>query len=378
MAGYYLQKKDYEVEIFEATRQAGGRCRSYFEPSVKDVIDNGNHLVIGANASILDLIGELGLFSKFNKFSGKFWFYNNERGLFFHSSMLFSAFPLSEKLKFIAKVFLPKDVSVEKHFYDCGSFYENRIKTICTSIMNTEPKIADARMFCRVMRKIILRPFGGLRYYYPKNNWDDALITPLSKKLNIHYNMPLKSMLLEESRAKSLIFDDKIVKVDEDDVVIMATPLNIANQILKLRIEEKYSSILNIHFRVKDHGIPPGIYGFNNPYVDWIFIKKDVFSITKSAANETTASDEEIIYNAWELCKKISPGLAPCREYKFINEKRATFSAEHDFIYFRPGFETHYKNVFLTGDYVQNELPATIEGAVLNSKKLVKKLADKT
>ena len=37
------------VELIEARRQAGGRCRSYFDPALEQVIDNGNHLVLSGN-----------------------------------------------------------------------------------------------------------------------------------------------------------------------------------------------------------------------------------------------------------------------------------------------------------------------------------------
>ena len=51
------------VALHEAARMAGGRCRSYYDPSLDLVIDNGNHLLLSGNAAALDYarrIGSLG------------------------------------------------------------------------------------------------------------------------------------------------------------------------------------------------------------------------------------------------------------------------------------------------------------------------------
>ena len=48
------------VAVYEATGQAGGRCRSYHDPALDMMIDNGNHLVLSGNRAALgylDLIG---------------------------------------------------------------------------------------------------------------------------------------------------------------------------------------------------------------------------------------------------------------------------------------------------------------------------------
>src|SRR5262249_60935994 len=51
------------VVVHEAAGQAGGRCRSYHDPALDMVIDNGNHLLLSANhaaRSYLETIGAEG------------------------------------------------------------------------------------------------------------------------------------------------------------------------------------------------------------------------------------------------------------------------------------------------------------------------------
>jgi uncharacterized protein with NAD-binding domain and iron-sulfur cluster len=45
-AAVALAEKGAAVTLYEAAPQAGGRCRSYFDPTLGQIIDNGNHLVL--------------------------------------------------------------------------------------------------------------------------------------------------------------------------------------------------------------------------------------------------------------------------------------------------------------------------------------------
>src|ERR1700756_1283263 len=48
-AAVRLANANFKVHIHEATQQAGGRCRSYFDAATNLTIDNGNHLLLSGN-----------------------------------------------------------------------------------------------------------------------------------------------------------------------------------------------------------------------------------------------------------------------------------------------------------------------------------------
>src|SRR5262249_37526079 len=48
------------VIVSEAAGQAGGRCRSYHDPQLDTVIDNGNHLLLSANHAALGFLETIG------------------------------------------------------------------------------------------------------------------------------------------------------------------------------------------------------------------------------------------------------------------------------------------------------------------------------
>src|SRR3954471_13399844 len=55
-----LAARGVAVELFEAGPQAGGRCRSYFDPVLGAVIDNGNHLVLSGNRAVMAYLARIG------------------------------------------------------------------------------------------------------------------------------------------------------------------------------------------------------------------------------------------------------------------------------------------------------------------------------
>src|ERR1700742_4326939 len=48
-AAVRLANAGHRVHVHEATQQAGGRCRSYFDAATNLTIDNGNHLLLSGN-----------------------------------------------------------------------------------------------------------------------------------------------------------------------------------------------------------------------------------------------------------------------------------------------------------------------------------------
>ena len=48
------------MQVHEATQQAGGRCRSYFDAATNLTIDNGNHLLLSGNRHALAYARSIG------------------------------------------------------------------------------------------------------------------------------------------------------------------------------------------------------------------------------------------------------------------------------------------------------------------------------
>ncbi|MGN6356771.1 MAG: NAD(P)-binding protein, partial [Novosphingobium sp.] len=53
-AAVALREAGVEVTLSDSAAQAGGRCRSYRDPALGLIIDNGNHLVLAGNGAVAD------------------------------------------------------------------------------------------------------------------------------------------------------------------------------------------------------------------------------------------------------------------------------------------------------------------------------------
>src|SRR3979490_2259653 len=59
-AAVRLANANYRVHVHEATQQAGGRCRSYFDAATNLTIDNGNHLLLSGNRHAIGYARSIG------------------------------------------------------------------------------------------------------------------------------------------------------------------------------------------------------------------------------------------------------------------------------------------------------------------------------
>ena len=59
-AAVRLVDAGFTVIVHEAASFAGGRCRSYLDPTLGLVIDNGNHLLLSGNREALDYLDRIG------------------------------------------------------------------------------------------------------------------------------------------------------------------------------------------------------------------------------------------------------------------------------------------------------------------------------
>ena len=59
-AAVRLASNGWQIHVHEATQNAGGRCRSYFDSATDLTIDNGNHLVLSGNRHALAYARSIG------------------------------------------------------------------------------------------------------------------------------------------------------------------------------------------------------------------------------------------------------------------------------------------------------------------------------
>ena len=348
-----LQKKNRKITLYEASSLCGGRCRSYKEKDFNCLLDNGNHLIIKAYKNTFNYLNKI----KANKelLSNKKTFYPF---VDIKKTEEWSVKPYSFILPWwlLINSHRPAKISFMDFIKSFKILFAKKNETVSQLFLKNDP----------------LKPFVAII------SLSDSLINPAIKKIlneggQIKCNKRLKKIIFENNFADEMIFNNEKVRIAKDEFVVLAVTPNVASKILpNLKVPKKTNCILNIHFKLnKKHKkikLPENSFfvGVINGTVDWIFKKKNILSITISAANFLNKFDNNKISEiVWSDVKKtFNLGNIEKPKYKIIREKMATFVQSPKEIYKKPKMHTKYKNICLAGDWIDTGLPATIEGAI--------------
>lgn len=71
-AAWRLKTQGHQVSVFEASRHIGGRARRIHSPNLGRDTDNGQHIMLGAYAVILGLMGKLA-WTKLPVWNARIW-----------------------------------------------------------------------------------------------------------------------------------------------------------------------------------------------------------------------------------------------------------------------------------------------------------------
>ena len=385
-------KKKQNIILYESTSLFGGRCRSYNDKDFKCSLDNGNHLIIKAYKNTFRYLKEIGSTNtlKYNentfypfvdiKYS-KSWevkpYSNFIPWWIFFSSYRPDNISFLDFIKSFKLAFSKKNQRVSDIINENSLIYKRFWKPFTIAVLNTHPKEASAKLLWKIIIKTLFLGNNPLQPFVVKKSLNESLIKPGIKKIlkyggKIKTNYRLKKINFKNNFAKEIIFQNKSVILNEEDIVILTVPPNILNKILpNITTPKKNNCILNIHFKLNKNItiiLPKNSFflGVIGGLTDWIFKKENVLSITISAANNLNMySNEKISKMIWKEIKqifKIQKNYIP--KYKIIREKTATFLQSPEEIFKKPKMHTKYSNIFLAGDWIDNGLPATIEGAI--------------
>ncbi len=379
-AAYHAAKAgQWKVHLYEASPQAGGRCRSYFDEKLQTQLDNGNHILLGANSHALALIDTLGMRDHFRKGTG-FHFRDSQTGRTWeiHSLWDLPFMQRKDRIALLRLLFLSKKSTTVSSYFAATPFYRYIITPLCISALNTEPERASAKLFAKLLKKLWLNRAQAHYYYWPLLNWGHSLITPLVNRLtemgvSIHYETPLKHFDATEEHITHLHFAEQCVDIQEGDAAIFALSLPALHHVMPLlHLPQEHEGIINGHFlHSLGQDYEGKAVGLTGSTADWVFCKPHVVSTTTSASSRIKSEDSaELAASLWEdVCTALELGEEAAHiipPYRIIHEKRATFAATPENCALRPKAQTAYNNLFFAGDCTANGLPATIEGAVLS------------
>lgn len=367
-----LADSGMRVCLYESTAQAGGRCRSYDDPILGRTIDNGNHLIVGANQHAHAFIEQIGAQDELISPGTVYPFIDLKFGKKWSLKPPFfvPALPMREYMRFMKLCTSGRKRRLTMCINPKSDLYRFFVEPLCVSALNTQPDDASSVEFRKFMMKTVMKGAKAMKPYVPRANWQQSLIDPALKRLKsydmtAYYQHSIKSISTEDDRATSLSFTRTNVEIGDSDAVILATPALVTGKLLDMDVPDEFNAIINGHF-IYDHGQPEGSFmGTIGGMAHWIFFKDGVISTTTSAANDYLDKEVDDIANTlWaNICTALNIN-AELPTHRIVTEKRATFSCCPDQLLKRPRTNSRLKNLFLAGDYTATGLPATIDGAV--------------
>ncbi len=380
------------VALHEAAPHAGGRCRSFYEPALGRHIDNGNHLMLGANHALMDYLDAIGardrlisapevIFPYVELPSGKRWTLRPNAGPLpwwllapgrrvpdSRPADYFSAF----RLKGAAADATVADV------FDTGTpFFKRFWEPLMVAVLNTEVEAASARLMWPVINLTFGRGAESCRAFVARDGLSASFVDPAVEWLGARGCAPkfgsrLRAIRFDGGRAAGLDFGAHQIDLEAGDCVALAVPPARAAELLPgLVAPETSRAIVNANYRVDEPLSLPGgspLLGVIGGVAQWIFLRGDVVSVTVSAADAMLdESADDIAALLWaDVAKAFDLGAAPLPPHRIVKERRATFAQTPAEVARRPGPRTDYGNLFLAGDWTDTGLPATLEGAVLS------------
>jgi len=386
-AAVRLANADYKVHLHEATQQAGGRCRSYFDAATNLTIDNGNHLLLSGNRHALAYAKSIGTeaglvgprtaqFPFVDLTTGQRWLLDlgdNRLPLWlFDESRRVPDTAVRDYLGLMPLVWAGQDTLVGDVIRCDGTLYQRLVQPLLLAALNVDPPLGSAGLAGAIVRETLLAGGQACRPLIARDGLSAVLVEPAVKLLRekgaaVHFGRELRGFDMAADRVGALQFggDDRVT-VGPDDAVVMAVPARPAASLLPgLKAPTKFRAIVNAHFRFDPPRDMPPILGVIGGLVEWLFAFPQRLSITISNGDRLIETPrEELAQALWrDVCKAggVSGELPP---WQIVRERRATFEATPEQNALRPGAATGLKNLFLAGDWTDTGLPATIEGSV--------------
>ncbi len=392
-----LSSRGINVTVFETAHQLGGRARSVHWKGL--ILDNGQHILLGAYHQTLQLMKKIGLNAEesllrqslnlnmhhainlksykslpapFNLLMGLL----SCKGL--NWSERYSAIRFLIQLKQI-NFKLDEDIPLNellKRFEQPNNLIRYLWEPLCLAALNTPITSASSQIYLNVLKDSFNQKKTDSDLLLPRNDLSSLLAEPLADFIRAHQGeIKLNSHV---KQLEKINHDFSVNGSNFTHVILALAPFRLAEMteplgeivatdlVTKFTYEPIYTLYLQYPHDVK---LPQVMIGLTQTMSQWVFDRgqlngqKGLLAVIISAKGEHQKLTHEALANQVIVeLKTAFPNLPSPKWHKVIAEKRATFACTANLK--RPQQKTTIQNLYLAGDYTEGNYPATIEGAV--------------
>lgn len=420
-AAAHLSRTGFRVTLIEKNPQPGGRCLSFPDPVTGDLLDNGQHLLMGCYRETLSLLNLLGTGDRLRALPPQLnWLEPGGNlhtlptaGLIYPFSLLFGwarlglfrwadRWAIGRALLAIWR--LDESSLAAMHRQSCASWLQDQRQTpaaierfwkpLIVSSLNEEPSRAAADLLAIVVQKALLSGQDANRFLLPESSLLELFHPEIENLVqsaggSVLLKTPVRKIFMEHGLVSAMkTSGEETISADFYVLalppwalydLLAASPLEGLEGVRSLAESHRSSPIVTVYFWLKNRVWTESLTALLDSPIDWVFdlpVKEEAeyrqrLSVVISAARDWIDREpKEILKMTVSELSRYRPGidLQAVAHGRVVKDRRATVSLGPRSNLQRPEPETGCPNLFLAGDWIATGLPATIEGAVLSGR----------
>ena len=378
-AAVTLAGRGAQVTVFESGPVPGGRARRI--TSQGQTMDNGQHILVGAYATLFSLMRIVGVPADAVlrvplelHYADGFRF----RALYFPAPLgllagllLARGLPWRERTGAVRFMFalrrlgfrLAEDCSVSAllaQYAQDGRIGHYLWKPLCVSALNTLPERASANVFLTVLRDTLAGDNEASDLILPRVDLSRLFPEPAADWLRAKG---------AEVRCGTTVRDLGALRKEYAAVILAIGPHQLKTLLPEPVPEFEYQPITTCYLQYEPRTrLPFPMLGLAHGLVQWVFDrgalmgeKGRLAAVISAQGDHQQMTQDELAATCHRELAAVLPGLPAPQWTRVIAEKRATITVQAGIR--RPPIETGMPGVFLAGDFTDPEYPPTLEAA---------------
>ena len=431
-AGVALADAGFRVALLESKPAPGGRAYSFTDDATGDLVDNGQHVMMGCYHETLKFLDRLGT-------SGQ---------LIVHPNLAIEMLDRSGRSAILKTARLPgplhmtaallryrhltvgerartlsgglrlmrtwkrnpqklRQTTVSDMMDELGQGDRARQcfwYPLAIATLNEDPKLASAGLLATVLERAFFARRADSAFLYSRVGLSDLYCpsaTAIIEKSDgvVACRSIVEALEFDENQAIAVRLRDgaslqaaNFVLAVPPDQLLKLLPEGAAADPFFALIQNLHSSpIICVHLWLDREVTQSAFTGFIGTTTQWLFNKRRIFAahgashpgylsfVISGARGLADRSNEDLLHIVLDDLHAMIPASREAGVLKalVLKEKHATIATDPASDLSRPPVATPIPNVFLAGDWVQTGLPATIESAVISGNSASRAIVDR-
>jgi squalene-associated FAD-dependent desaturase len=431
-AGVALAERGFRLALLEAKPALGGRAYSFPDAESGDVVDNGQHVLMGCYHETLDFLAKIGTRErlivhrnleiemldgpgraaclKTASLPGPF---HLTAGLMRYKHLTvaerLAAIGAGVRMMYMRRFALArlKRMTVAEFMDVTGQGSQARRAfwyPLAVATLNEQPELASVALLAEVMKRAFFSRRDDSAFLYSKVGLSELYCTAarefierrggvvacraIADNLEMNDNMVSAVRLRDGAKLRATNFIAAVPPAQ----LLRLLPESVAAGGTCCEIDRlKSSPIICVHIWLDREVTSSPFVGFVGTATQWLFNKRRIFSqygahhpgylsfVISGARELAELPNDDLLRMVMNDLRTMIPAAGEAQMIRalVLKEKHATFAPDPASDVARPPALTPVANLFLAGDWIQTGLPATIESAVVSGRAAAAAVAER-